>query len=360
MILRGRSVNNFSLVEFRKTCLPDQQEVMAGWQGTMPVVSVVCTSYNHVRYIEDAIRGFLIQKTDFPFEIVVHDDFSTDNTRDIVNRYAAAYPLIIRTIYQKENQYSRGVKVVLHAVRHSVGEYIAVCEGDDFWISADKLQTQVDAIRKYPDCEMCFHSAITLRNELPLQNLFCRRAKGDCLFSVSPIIRGGGSFMPTASMLIRQSFFARSFQDDTGFFKKYLMGYFCQIFCSLAGGALYIDSPMAVYRSFSEGSWTQTLNRNQEFYKKWLATHLESLRAANCRTGFKYDKDFSVPLRRCHLSVLNNLDLALDFRRKHFAENWREIGLLGSLLWFGVFRIPRLHLVASRVRAFFKNCLLFG
>lgn len=348
-------MENFVLAEFRKQSLPDQRKIMAAWSSSAPVVSIVCTTYNHAAYLEDAIRGFLLQKTDFPFEIIFHDDMSTDDTREIINRYASEYPALIRTVFQKENQYSKGIKILLLAVGYASGQYIAFCEGDDFWISPDKLQVQVDAISNLPDCEMCFHSAVVLKGEEPAKKLFCRRAKGNRLFGVEPIIRCGGSFMPTASMLIRRVFFDRARQDDTGFFKKYLMGYFCQIFCSLAGGALYIDRSMSIYRSLSEGSWTQTLSRNVEFYKQWLTTYLVSLRAANARTAYKYSKAFSVPIRRCHLSVLNNNNLDLAFRRDYFSENRREIGLAGEILWFCVARLPVLHAIAMWFRSLVRQ-----
>lgn len=338
--------------------MPEQREIMAGWygSGSEPLVSIVCTTYNHARYVEDAICGFLQQKTNFPFEIIFHDDLSTDATREIINRYAADYPAIIRKIFPDENLYSQGVKILLRAAGSAAGQFIAFCEGDDFWISPDKLQFQIDAISRYPECEMCFHPAFVLKNGALAKRLFCRRARGNRLFFGGAIIRCGGSFMPTASMLIRRSFFERAFQDRSGFFQKYLMGYFCQIFCSLAGGALYIDRPMSVYRSFSEGSWTQTIARDQKFYNSWLENHLESLREANVRTGLKYAKDFSVPIRRCHFSVLNNISLDRTFRRDYFLAHRREIGMMGAILWFGIFGFPLVHEIVLKIRSFVRNC----
>jgi glycosyltransferase involved in cell wall biosynthesis len=348
-------VSDWGVYKFREQSLPCEKEVMDAWIGSEPIVSILCMSYNHDRYIEDAIRGFLFQKTNFPFEIIIHDDASTDGTRSIVEKYAIDYPKIIRPVFQDENQYSKGVKILLHTASYAIGEYIAFCEGDDFWISDDKLQTQVDALKEVPDCEICFHSAVKVTNDIPDKHLFCRRASGNCLISVEPIIRCGGSFMPTASMLIRRSFFDRAFQDNSSFYKKYLMGYFCQIFCSLAGGALYIDRPMSVYRSFSEGSWTQTLSQNQGFYEKWLTTYLASLREADARTGYKYSADFLVPVKRCHLGVLNNKKLDVSFRRKYFVEHRKEIGLIGVVLWFSIFRIPLIHHVFLKLRSFKRN-----
>jgi glycosyltransferase involved in cell wall biosynthesis len=355
-----RVVKGFSLAKFREQAVPGEEEIRAGWTGVDPVVSILCTSYNHEAYIEDALHGFLIQKTNFPFEIIIHDDVSTDNTRNIINRYAADYPGIIRTVFQTENQYSRGVKISLLAARHASGQYLAFCEGDDFWISADKLQTQVDAMQEYPASEMCFHSAVKLVHDVPAKQLFCKRAEGNRRFGVEPIIRCGGSFMPTASMLIRRAFFERAFQDKSLFFQRYLMGYFYQIFCSLAGGALYIDRPMAVYRSVSEGSWTQTILSNQDFYRKWLDTYLASLREADARTDYMYHADFAVPIRRCHWSVLNNTGLDMAFRREHFLNNRGEIGKRGLLLWILVSRFPIAHAFVRKLRLAFRKALNRG
>lgn len=344
-------MKNFCLSKFREAPLPDEQEVIAGWTGSKPVVSVVCTTYNHEAYVEDAIRGFLIQKTDFPFEIILHDDVSTDNTQRIINRYAAAYPNIIRTVFQEQNQYSQGAMILMLASSYAAGDFIAFCEGDDYWIAADKLQTQVDALRELPGCEMCFHSAVMTVREVPEDVLFCRRAEGNRLFDVRPIIRCGGSFMPTASMLIRRSFFDRAFRDSGSFYRRFMMGFFFQIHCSLAGGAVYIDRPMSVYRSFSEGSWTQTVSTDPVFYKKWASNYVEALRETDRMTGYTYSSDISLSISRCHLSVLNNIGLDLAFRREYFAKNRKELGVLGTILWFGVFQAPVIHAPFKRIRS---------
>mgnify|MGYP001097425295 CR=1 FL=1 len=76
-------------------------------ENRQPLVSICCITYNHEKFIEDAIEGFLMQKTDFPIEIIIHDDASTDGTREIIDRYKEQHPGLIRTIYQKENQYSQ-------------------------------------------------------------------------------------------------------------------------------------------------------------------------------------------------------------------------------------------------------------
>ena len=120
------------------------------------LVSVYCATYNHVTFIRQCLEGFVMQKTSFPFEVLIHDDASTDGTQDIVREYAARYPDIIKPIYQKENQFSKGVKIYLTYVFPRVkGKYIAMCEGDDYWTDPYKLQKQVDFLESHPDYVMC-------------------------------------------------------------------------------------------------------------------------------------------------------------------------------------------------------------
>lgn len=116
-----------------------------------PLVSICCITYNHEKYIKDAIEGFLMQETDFPFEIIIHDDASTDKTAEIIREYEKKYPELIKPIYQTENQYSKGVRVSLLTYKKAKGKYIAFCEGDDYWTDPLKLQKQVTFLDKNPD-----------------------------------------------------------------------------------------------------------------------------------------------------------------------------------------------------------------
>jgi len=117
-----------------------------------PVVSVCCLAYNHESYIRQCLDGFVMQQTNFPFEVLIHDDASTDNTVAIIKEYVAKYPDIIKPVYQTENQYSKGVKVTsVYNFPRAQGRYIAMCEGDDYWIDPLKLQKQVDFMDENPD-----------------------------------------------------------------------------------------------------------------------------------------------------------------------------------------------------------------
>ncbi|MDD2495369.1 MAG: glycosyltransferase, partial [Tissierellia bacterium] len=117
-----------------------------------PLVSICCLTYNHELYIRDTIEGFLIQKTTFPIEVLIHDDASTDKTAEIIKEYELKYPNLIKPIYQLENQYSKGVSVsATYNFPRAKGKYIALCEGDDYWIDSLKLQKQVDFLEENQD-----------------------------------------------------------------------------------------------------------------------------------------------------------------------------------------------------------------
>ena len=117
-----------------------------------PLVSITCITFNHAPYIKACLDGFLMQKTNFDYEIIIHDDASTDGTNNIIKEYEKKYPNIIYPIYQKENQYSKGIRPSwefnLPRLR---GKYIAACEGDDYWTDPYKLQKQVDFLERNPD-----------------------------------------------------------------------------------------------------------------------------------------------------------------------------------------------------------------
>ena len=127
-----------------------------------PIVSVHMITYNHEPYIRQAIEGVMMQKTDFEFELVIGEDASTDKTREICFEYQKRYPGSIRVLWWHENLRKIGHPAGGNSARvmaHCRGEFIAFCEGDDYWIDPLKLQKQVDVMRKYPNVGLCFTGA---------------------------------------------------------------------------------------------------------------------------------------------------------------------------------------------------------
>lgn len=122
------------------------------------VVSVLCLAYNHEKYIRKCLDGFIMQKANFAFEVLINDDASTDGTAKIIREYEEKYPDIIKPTYQTENQHSQGIKINQTILfPKAKGKYIAFCEGDDYWVDPYKLQKQVDVLENNLDCYFCVH-----------------------------------------------------------------------------------------------------------------------------------------------------------------------------------------------------------
>ena len=121
-------------------------------------VSVLCITYNHEKYIEQTLQGFVKQITNFRFEVIVHDDASTDNTKRVIQKFVDLYPDLFVPIYEVENQYSKGRETIIHILAPEIrGKYVAWCEGDDYWTDEHKLQKQYEALENNPDCSICVH-----------------------------------------------------------------------------------------------------------------------------------------------------------------------------------------------------------
>jgi glycosyltransferase involved in cell wall biosynthesis len=118
---------------------------------TVPLLTIICITYNHEKFIKECLDGFLMQETNFPVEIIVHDDASTDGTDGIIREYQQLYPQVIRPVLQTINQFSLGNKPIEVLTPLARGRYIARCEGDDYWTDPHKLQIQVDFLESHPE-----------------------------------------------------------------------------------------------------------------------------------------------------------------------------------------------------------------
>lgn len=218
-----------------------------------PLVSVYCMTYNHETTIAQTIEGIVSQQTDFPFELIIHDDASTDGTAAIVREYAERYPHIIRPVIQAENQYRRCnlIRQFIHPI--SKGKWIALCEGDDFWTDPQKLQIQVDYMRAHPDCTLCFHAVEQLSPGG--EGMTYRPCKKSGPVPGELIIKRGGMFCPTVSQMIR-----RDVMDCWPTFREaaaQVYDYPLQVLAVAMGTVHYIDRMMGTYRFGSAGSWTE-------------------------------------------------------------------------------------------------------
>ena len=236
---------------------------MKNWRGDAsdPFVSICCVTYNHKPYIAQSIDSLLMQQTDFPFEILIHDDASTDGTAEIVQQYAAEYPTIIRTVLQTENQYSKrpiiSPRFLFPLVR---GQYVAICEGDDYWCSPNKLTNQCKGLEENRQINLSFHPVIVLKDGISKRGFHVSLSRKEKRVRCRDIILGGGGYCPTASIMFRSSAIPdiRSCVEKAPVSDK-----FVQIVASLNGGALFVPDPMAVYRSGHQGAWTRRIDDRQ-------------------------------------------------------------------------------------------------
>ena len=183
---------------------------------TTPLVSICCLTYNHAPFVRQCLDGFLMQKTTFPIEILIHDDCSTDGTDAIIKEYTEKYPDIIKPLFETENKYSngyRGKMDITFNYSRAQGKYIASCEGDDYWTDPLKLQKQVDFMEANPEYSVCFHSVDLYdnRNNVYLKN---DKTKEDFDVTTDFYINGRGDVILPLSMMFRVDSFDFEWQKN--------------------------------------------------------------------------------------------------------------------------------------------------
>lgn len=228
-----------------------------------PFVSICCTAYNHERYIAQTLDGFLSQRVDFPFEVLIHDDVSTDGTAGIIRQYAQRYPDIVLPVFQTENQYSKGVPInETFNFPRARGRYIALCEGDDYWCDPNKLARQIARMESDPTCTFSFTNGYIHdengispdREFLPYYEAERPWYKGhSARYELDEIARL--SFIPTAGIVMRTSTL-RSLPDT--FLKPCEHGDLrMKLYLTAAGHAWYEHVYGCVYRENVSGSAMQ-------------------------------------------------------------------------------------------------------
>lgn len=248
------------------------------------MVSIICNAYNHGEYIKDALEGFVVQKTTFPFEILIHDDASTDDTAEIIRQYERKYPELIKPIYQRENQHSQNISISnTFQYPRAKGRYIALCEGDDYWIDDHKLQKQFDAMEKCQEVDMCAHTA-SIKIGGKYKGLIMPKDKM-CIIETNEVIQGGGGYFATNSLFFRRNIF----KDVPSFRIAYQIDYSLQIWGSLRGGVLFIPDNMSVYRKFNKNSWSLRMRKDAGAMEKSLKKIEEMLNILNAETHYNYN-----------------------------------------------------------------------
>ena len=231
-------------------------------------VSIHCLTYNHEKYVRKTFESFLSQKTNFKFEVLIHDDASTDGTQKIIQEYAERYPDIFKPIYQTENQYSKGIMVAyVYNFPRAVGKYIAYCEGDDYWCDEYKLQRQYDIMEAHPECSMCMHIAqiISADEQKVLGAIPNERIQGGVIeekeFLRQELINGWTA--QTSSFFVRSKYLKEYITESPAYSRVMLVGDFPTVLYMLTKGQFYfIDEVMSCYRFGGESSFRENRKNN--------------------------------------------------------------------------------------------------
>ncbi len=233
----------------------------------MPLVAIRCVTYNHEAYIRDALEGFVMQKTNFPFVAIVHDDASTDGTAAIIREYASKYPEIIKPIIETENQCSKKDgslrRIMDAAIKETGAKYVAYCEGDDYWTDPLKLQKQVDIMEKDIHVSGVYSNFITVDyNKLPIDRKFS-------LISIAKSVSGyqldrllQSNYIQTCTFIFR----TKICESEVYINRPNNLDY-CIFMCAAYHGKLvYISQPMAAYRINPNGATSNNLDEIGNMY----------------------------------------------------------------------------------------------
>jgi glycosyltransferase involved in cell wall biosynthesis len=276
-----------------------------------PVVSVTVPTYQHIGYIRDCLDGILMQKTEFHYEILLGEDDSTDGTREICREYAEKHPDKIRLFLRdrKTSHYKSGdISVVFNwffLLLSARGKFIAICDGDDYWIDPEKLQKQVNYLEANPECSWCFHPARVVYADGKRPDYIVKPVPipKNHKFSIKDIVLGGGGFFITASSIFK----SQAINSPPDWFLSASAGdYPLALIATDKGQAGYIDDIMCVYRKNVPGSWSQSLSN----WRNILINHRETekcLLSFNSFSGYRYEKYIKLKIlqNKCALLLLS-------------------------------------------------------
>lgn len=246
-------------------------------------VSVLTTAYNHGPYIVKCIESILCQKTDFTFELIIHDDASTDGTAETIRKYAEKFPDVITAICQTENQYSKGVDVYSFILPRAHGKYLAVCEGDDYWCNENKLQKQVDWMEAHPVYSACVHNTKRVDLKNGEEKIWFSTVEDQDL-QFEQLLEGGSSCYHTSSLLMRADVDVPEMMREIRSFGDYPLA----LSLALQGKIRYFADVMSVYRYFTPGSWSMGQSRSSEARIQRCKDNLRLMQIIDEITDHKY------------------------------------------------------------------------
>jgi len=323
-----------------------------------PRISVCMITYNHARFIKQAIESVLMQKAVFPYELVIGEDCSTDGTREIVIGFQQQNPERIRLLLPELNLGMNANFIrTLQACR---GQYVALIEGDDYWTSIYKLQKQAEFLDTHSDCSFCFHTVhVVLDTEDQAPRLVAPRVSKE-VFTLEDLLVS--NFIQTASVMFRNRPAAEFLQRFEGI---RMMDWQLHIFNAQFGKIGFINESMGVYRLHAGGAWSP---------KDLVWQNLESVRVleeVNAQLDYRYDRVIKRSISLYHLRLalvwagMGYAARAKSYARTCTAESWRHAKLPATslvVMWLAVCfcGLSRLILSVKAFSTFARRILLLG
>lgn len=271
-------------------------------------VSVFIGTYNQEDYIRDALEGALNQETDFLYEIIVHDDASTDHTGEIVKEYAEKYPDKIIALYEEVNMYAHPEYAGKRALDASHGKYAAFCDGDDYWTDKTKLQQQYDFMESHPDYSLCTHNTLEIDDKTGERKLF--NPEGDMEGVPLPqeyVCEKGCSLFHSSSHFLRVHPIRQKYGINPFTFDLKRVFYSADV-----GKVMYLNQVMSVYRVHTKGSWSENVSNDLNHIADW-ASRISLVNKFDEETGYRWHNS----LEKYNLQIKFSLCWkVLEFYRK--------------------------------------------
>jgi glycosyltransferase involved in cell wall biosynthesis len=309
--------------------MPSQSSAIIRPRAENPLISVCCTTYNIAGIIETTLNSILSQKGDFNIEVIIHDDASTDGTREILKHYKQNYPEIFKLVLQNDNQYteknvSLGEIFSRHIIPHASGTYIAICDGDDYWTDDNKLQKQLRFLKSNDSYAGCFTNALIL-NEMDSSRRPYLTDLEEGAISDFRIFIGGGGLYPSSTLFFRKDAllqtdmymhimtYTSDLQSDTAFILA---------LCT-RGRIGYIDEVTSVYRRRPEGLFSSIKDNKKEL----------SLRTERQIAGLKKLFDLVAPHQRQFLKRKISIESYFVLRYGNSLSRYRLLKNLHYKEW---------------------------
>lgn len=329
-----------------------EDEITKNWKDENILVSINTLTYNHEKYIAQCIEGILMQKTNFAFELLIHDDASTDNTAAIIKEYEKKYPKIIKPIYQTENQWSKGIKIAAtYQYPRAKGKYIALCEGDDYWIDENKLQMQVDVLEANPEVTICYCRVQTFEGQvdkhtIPLDKSITEGFVNLKDFTTEEFKNGHWTFH-TSSFFIRKEILIDCANKDNEKFGTFPYGDMpVQLFALCKGKGFFIDKIMSKYRLFS-GGYNSFVLAHPEKRINDEKKLIQALTKFDEFSEFKYHEDIECKIKRSHFFI------SKQSRDKKYAKQFISKKEYISIFYPTIYKI--LRKIKKLFNKFFKK-----